>query len=159
MAANQTQDFGLGRVAEMYNRVQSNDPAASVLWIALIATTGIEADATLKIKHYLSDYVAGATNEATNTNYARKTLADAVLSAWAPDTGNHWTLLDFPDQTWTAVAADGTGAISAAVVGYDPSSSGVTATLMETLTQHAFAVTPDGSDLILQTPNGFFKAS
>lgn len=159
MAANQVLTNALGRVAELYRRVDIDDPSASTIVVILIASTGIESDAVLKDKTTLTDYVSGATNEATNTGYARKVLTQTDLVAWDPDEANDWVLLDIPDQTWTAVANDGTGAIAALLIGYDPSSSGVTASVIEIMTQHAFAVTPDGSDITAQLPNGFYKAS
>ena len=159
MAANQVLTNALGRVAELYKRVDTNDPSASVLVVVLIASTSIESDAILKDKTTLTDYVSGATNESTNTGYARKVLSDSDLVAWDPDEANDWVLLDIPDQTWTAVANDGTGAIAALLICYDPSSSGATASVIEVLTQHAFAVTPDGSDITAQVPNGFYKAT
>ena len=146
-----------GRVAELYNRVDTNDPAASTLVIAILATSGIEADATLQDDDTFADVIAGTTNEVTNTNYARKVLSDSDLVAFAPDDTNNWVLLDFPDQTWTAVASgDGW---NDAVVCYDPSSSGVTESVMVPLTLHDFVKVPDGSDIVMQTPSGFYKAS
>lgn len=156
--ANQVSTAALGRVAQLYKNIDENIVAASTLVICAIFATGIESDATLKDKVTFDDYVNGTTNEATNVNYARKVLTDADLVAWAPTYASDWVILDFPDQTWTAVGA-AAGAWTAVVTTYDPSSSGVTATLMEMLTQHAFDVTPDGSDIVCQTPNGFFKAS
>lgn len=159
MAANQVLTAALGRVAELYRRVDIDDPSASTIVVVLIANTGIESDATLKDKTTLDTYVSGATNEATNTGYTRKVLTQTDLVAWDPDEANDWVLLDLPDQTWTAVANDGTGAIAALLICYDPSSSGVTASVIEVMTQHAFSVTPDGSDITAQLPNGFYKAS
>jgi hypothetical protein len=141
----------------LYNRVDSNDPAASTLVITILDASGIETDATLKDDATFASVLAGTTDEVTNTNYARKVLTDSDLVAFAADNANDWVLLDFPDQTWTAVAS-GT-AWSDAVVCYDPSSSGVTDSVMVPLTQHDFVKTPDGSDIVLQTPSGFFKAT
>src|SRR3970040_1245194 len=103
--ANQIFNIALGRVAELYNRVDTNDPANSALIIVLLASTGIETDAVLKDKDDLAAVVSGTTNEATNTGYARKVLTDADIVAFAPDDTNDRVDLDIPDQTWTAVAA------------------------------------------------------
>jgi hypothetical protein len=149
-----------GRVAELYNRVDSNDPANSAIVIALLASSGVESDATLKDKDTFSDVVSGATNEATNTGYARKTLTDSDLTAFAPDDTNDRVDLDIPDQTWTAVANDGTGAISDFVTNYDNDTTGGNDTNLVPMTQHDFAVTPDGSDIVAQiAAAGFFRAS
>ena len=49
--------------------------------------------------------LAGPSAEVTNTNYARKTLTDADLVAWAPDDTNNWILLTLPLQTFVNIAA------------------------------------------------------
>lgn len=149
-----------GRVAELYNRVDSNDPTNSAIIIALLAASGVETDAVLKDKDTFSDVVSGATNEATNTGYARKTLTDADIVAFAPDDTNDRVDLDIPDQTWTGVANDGTGAIGDFVTNYDNDTTGGTDANLVPMTLHDFAITPDGSDVIAQIATaGFFRAS
>jgi hypothetical protein len=138
--ANIVLNIALGRAVELYNRVDLNDPAAAVLWVALLAASGIEADSVFKDTDTFSTMVAGTTNESTNTGYARKILTDTDLTAFTPDDTNDRADLDIPDQTWTSVAADGTGAIGDLVIGYDASSSGVTTTLMVPITLHDFVV-------------------
>jgi len=147
-----------GRAAELYNRVDSNDPANSVLVIVILATAGIETDAVLKDKADLAAVVAGTTNEVTNAGYARKILTDADVVAFAPDNVNDRVDIDIPDQTWTAVAA-GDG-FNDFLVLYDSDSTGGTDSLIVPMTQHDFVVTPDGSDITAQiAAAGFFRAS
>ena len=148
-----------GRVAELYNRVDSNDPTNAALIVALIAASGIETDAVLRDKDTFSDLVSGTTDFATNTGGGRKTLTDADIVAFAPDDTNDRVDLDIPDQTWTGVANDGTGAIGDLVIGYDSDTTAGTDANIVPLTLHDFAVTPDGSDITAQLPNGFFRAS
>jgi hypothetical protein len=102
--------------------------------------------------------VAGTTNEVTNTGYARKTLTDTDIVAFAPDDTNDRVDLDIPDQTWTAVAAgDGWNDF---VVNYDNDSTAGTDANIVPLTQHDFVLTPDGSDITAQIAvAGFFRAS
>jgi hypothetical protein len=147
-----------GRVAELYNRVDTNDPANSALVILVLAASGIETDTTLKRLDTVAALVAGTTNEVTNTNYARKVLTDADIVAFAPDDVNDRVDLDIPDQTWTAVAAgDGWSDV---VVCYDSDTTGGTDANIVPMTLHDFAVTPDGSDITLQVAAaGFFRAS
>lgn len=153
-------NIALGRVVELYNRVDSNDPANSALIVALLATTGLEADSVLKDKDTFADLVSGTTNESTNTGYARKTLTDSDLSAWAPDDANDRVDLDIPDQTWTGVANDGTGGISKLAVCYDNDTTAGTDANIVPMTIHDFAITPDGSDITaVIDPAGFFRAS
>lgn len=155
--ANQVFNIALGRSVEFYNRVKNNDPAASELVVAVLATAGIESDATLKDVDTFSALVAGTTNEVTNTGYAKKVLADADMLAFAPTDASDWWDLDINDQTWTGVAAgDGWNDI---VICYDPVGS-QTATDMIPMTMHDFVVVPDGSDITAQVAaTGFFRAS
>src|SRR3990170_8936893 len=103
--ANFVFNMGKGRVAELYNRVDTNDPANSALIVMVLATSGIETDAALIDSDSFTEVLDGTTNEVTNTGYARKTLTDADIVAFAPDDTNDRVDLDIPDQTWTAVAA------------------------------------------------------
>jgi len=147
-----------GRVAELYNRVDTNDPANSALIILVLATSGIESDATLRDVDTVTALVAGTTNEVTNSGYARKVLTDADIVAFAPDDTNDRVDLDIPDQTWTGVAAgDGWNDV---VVAYDNDTTGGTDANIVPLTLHDFVVTPDGSDITAQiAAAGFYRAS
>lgn len=156
--ANQVFNIALGRVAELYNRVDSNDPTNSALVILILATSGIESDATLKDLDTVTALVAGTTNEVTNSGYARKVLTDADIVAFAPDDANDRVDLDIPDQTWTGVAAgDGWNDL---VVAYDNDTIGGTDANIVPMTMHDFVVTPDGSDITAQiAAAGFYRAS
>lgn len=158
--ANFVFNIAKGRVVELYNHVESNSPAASALVVVAIQTTGIESDATLADYDDLSTLLAAANNEATNSGYARKVLTDADLAALpAPDDTNNWYQVDIPDQTWTAVAAAG-GAWSKILICYDADTAAGTDANIIPLTAHDFAVTPDGSDIVMQVDaNGFFRAA
>lgn len=148
-----------GKIAEYAARVEANDPTNSAFIVVLLASSGLESAATLKDLDTLTAVVAGTTNEATNTNYARKTLANGSLTITVDDT-NDRVDVDFADQTWSAVANDGTGAIGALLVCYDSDTTGGTDANIVPLTYHDFAVTPDGSDITAQLPTGgFFRAS
>lgn len=148
-----------GKIAEYAARVEANDPTNSAFVVVLLASTGLESAATLKDLDTLTAVVAGTTNEATNTNYARKTLANGSLTITVDDS-NDRVDVDFADQTWTAVANDGTGAIGALLVCYDSDTTAGTDANIIPLTYHDFAVTPDGSDITAQLPSGgFFRAS
>lgn len=158
--ANQIFNISLGRIAEFYNRVDTNDPANSALIVALLAASGIESDAVLKDKDTFADVVSGATNEATNTGYARKVLTDADLTAFAPDDTNDRVDLDIPDQTWTGLANDGTGPVGDLTTNYDNDTTAGTDANIVPMTLHDFAVTPDGSDVTAQiAAAGFYRAS
>ena len=93
--ANIPFNIGLGRIVELYNRVDSNDPANSALVIAVLAASGIESDATLRDKDDLAAVVSGTTNEVTNSGYARKVLTDADLTAFAVES-------EFSSACWSS---------------------------------------------------------
>lgn len=155
--ANQVFNIALGRVAELYRRVDVADPAAAELVIMILATAGIETDAVLKDKDTFADVVLGTTNEVTNAGYAKKVLTGADIVAFAPDDVNDRVDLDIPDQTWTGVGAgDGWNDL---VTGYDPVGAQTMSDIIP-LTMHDFVVTPDGSDITAQiAAAGFYRAS
>ncbi len=155
--ANLVFNRGLGRGTEWAERVNSNDPAASEIVLAVLATSGIESDAVLKDLDTFSAVVAGTTNEVTNSGYTKKVLDNTSSITVTYDDTNDRVDVDFPDQTWTAVAAgDGWNDI---VVCYDPVGS-QTHTDMLPHTLHDFVVTPDGSDITAQVAAaGYFRAS
>lgn len=123
MASIQT-NISKGREVELYNRVKSNDPTNSALILMVLATGSAGGLNGLRDFDTFADILAGGYTEVTNTNYARKTLTDASLAAWAPnDTTNNTTLV-LPLQSWANVAA-GTN-WDLAVVGYDNDTTGGT---------------------------------
>jgi hypothetical protein len=146
-----------GRVAELYNRVDQNDPANAVLVIAVLNTS--ETDTNLKRLDTLSAVTGNAnTAEVTNTGYARKVLTDSDIVAFAPDDVNDYVELDIPDQTWTGVAAGDSW--TDFQVNYDSDSTAGTDANIVPCTQHDFSTTPDGSDITAQiNVNGFFRAT
>lgn len=154
--ANLVLNIGLGRVAELYNRVDTNDPANSALVIVAI-DAGADTDATIRDRDDLSTLLAGTSNEVTNSGYARKVLTDADIVAFAPDDTNDRVDLDIPDQTWTGIGA-GT-AWTDLLICYDNDTTAGTDSNIIPLTLHDFAVTPDGSDITAQiAAAGFYRA-
>jgi hypothetical protein len=143
-----------GRVAELYDRVENNDPAASALILIPIETTGLESDATLIDKDTVDAVLAGATNE--QSTMGRKTLTDSELAATpAPDDTNDRNERSLPEVTWTAAAGN---AISKILVAYDADTGAGDDTNLVPLTLFDAAATPDGNDLVL-TAGTFFRAS
>ena len=153
--ASFTYNIAKGRVAEFYNRVQTNDPANSALVIVAINTTA--TDAVLVDLATLAAILADAnTAEVTNTNYARKVLTDADLTALTVDNVNDRMPCDFADQTWSLVAA-GT-AWTDLIVCYDADTTAGTDANIIPLTHHDFAATPDGSNIVALVTD-FYRAS
>lgn len=145
-----------GRVAELYNRVDTNDPSNSAFVIVPV-DVGAVTDATLRDMDTLAVVLAGGVTERTTGGWNRKTLTDSDLSAFTPDDTNDRVDLDIPDQTWTTVT---TGAVTDLIICYDnDTTSGTDANLIP-LTLHDFTVTPDGSDVTaVIAATGFYRAS
>lgn len=155
-----TFNIAKGRAAELHHRVDANDPSTAVLVIVLLAYTNLVADATMKDYDTLSAILAGASDEATNTGYARKILTDTDITDFTVDDTNDWTLTDVADQVWSTVANDGTGRIGGLLVCYDAvAGSGTDADLVP-LTYQPFDVTPNGGQITaVIDSNGYFKAA
>ena len=152
--ANIVFNIAKGRITELYNRVESNDPANSAIILVPLETTGLEADAVLVDKDDLAAVLSGATNE--QTTMGRKTLTDADLAAFpAPDDTNDRYDLSLPTATWTGATGN---AISKILVCYDPDTTGGTDANIIPLTMFDFAVTPSGTD-VQMTGGVFYRAS
>lgn len=155
-------DVALGREVELYNRVDSNDPANSALILVVLANANLEADSTLRTYATLAALLAGTSNEVTNVGYARKTLTDANLSAYTVDTTNHQIVLPLADQTFAAISAGDSW--RKLVICYDSdTTSGTDANLVPVcahdILENGVAVVPTGNDIVLGFGNGMLIAS
>jgi predicted naringenin-chalcone synthase len=151
--ANLVCNISKGRVAELYNRVDTGDPADARLYVIPISA-GAVSDATLADADDFAAMVTAGVTERTASGWNRKTLAAADLATMTPDDVNDRMPLDFADQTWTAVTAD---AVTDLVVCYASVASPTNAQLTP-LTVHDFAITPDGSDVVA-TVADFYRAA
>lgn len=151
--ANFVYNISKGRVAELYNRVDLGDPAAARLYVIPVDVAAV-SDATLIDADTFAAVIAAGVTERTTGGWNRKTLAAADLAALAPDDANDRMPLDAADQTWTAVTA---GAVTDLIICYAAVASPTDSQLVP-LTQHDFAITPDGSDVVAQIAD-FYRAS
>jgi hypothetical protein len=154
--ANFTFNVSLGREVEYYQRVDGNDPAAAVLVGMVLRAAAIEADTTLKDYDTFAAILAGASDEATNSGYARKTWTDSDLSAYTVDDANDRIQLFLPATV--VFSTIGSGDIWAKlVVGYDAAGTGTTIipiTAHDLLYQGSYVV-PNGSNITITNTNGF----
>lgn len=152
--ANIVFNIAKGRVAEIYDRVKSNDPANSALILVPIETAGLEADSVLIDKDDLAAVLSGTTNE--QTTMGRKTLTDAELAAIpAPDDTNDRNERSLPTVTWVTATGN---AISKVLVAYDPDTTVVADSAIVPLTLFDCVATPDGTDIQL-TGGTFFRGA
>jgi hypothetical protein len=151
--ADFTYNITKGRATELAHRVNTNDPANSALVVVAINTS--DSDATLKDLDSLSAIIALAgTAEVTNTNYARKTLIDTGGITITYDDANDRVDIDIPDQTWSLVAVGDSW--TDLIFCYDADTTVGTDADIIPLSQHDFAVTPDGTDVTAQIASGGF---
>lgn len=155
--ANMVLNIALGRVAELYNRVDLNDPTNAALIVSAWGTSA--TDATIRDLDTFAALESDVnTAECVLSGYARKVLVDTDLTAFSPDDTNDRVDLVIADQTWTAVAA-GT-AITDVCIGYDSDTTGGTDANIVPMTWHDFAVTPNGGDITVDVPTaGFYRAT
>ncbi len=152
--ANIVFNIAKGRVAELYARVENNDPANSALILVPLETSGLVADSTMIDYDDLATLLAGATNE--QTTMGRKVLTDADLATVpAPNDASDYNELSLPTVTWAAASGN---AISKILVCYDSDTTGGTDSNIIPLTCFDFAQTPSGAD-IQMTGGAFFRAT
>lgn len=155
-------DVSLGREVEFHNRVNDNDPANSALILAVLAASGLEDDSVLRTYATLSALLGGASNEATNTNYARKTLADADIVAPTINTTTHKVSVTFSNQTFTTILAGDSWRKLLLCIDMD-TTAGTDANIIPVcafdLLSEGVAVTPNGNNIIVAAPNGYLISS
>jgi hypothetical protein len=153
-----------GRVIELYNRVDSNDPANSALIVIAIDAAGT-SDATMKDVDTFAALISAGAFEVTSSGWARKTLTDVDLAGIGTpdDAGDLWQIA-LPDQTWTTIGQSGAHPNwTDLIVCYDGDTTAGTDANLIPLTCHDFPITPDGSDITADFAavgsGGFFQAS
>jgi hypothetical protein len=150
--ANVVFNIAKGRVAELHERVNNNDPSTSGLILVPIETSGIVSDATMIDYDTLDALLAGASNE--QTTMGRKTFTDASLAAFTANDTSDRSECALPTVAYTAASGN---AISAFVLCYAPDTAGADSTFIP-LTKFDFVYTPSGIDLVFAAGD-YFRAS
>ena len=156
-----TFNIAKGRTVEFHTRVDGNDPGTSTLKLVVLAAAGLEADDVLRDKDTLADVLAGTTNEVTNTGYARKSLADADITAVTVDDANDWVAATFSTQTFGGPNVAAGDSWSKLLVCYDPT-AGADSTIIP-ITAHDLringqVIVPNGAPILISAPNGYVRA-
>lgn len=146
-----------GRIVELANRVNNNDPTNAAFVFVVLETTGLESDAILKDYDTLAAIFAGGSSEPENSGYARVTRADGTLTVTVTD-GSDKVEVDTADITWAdVVAGDGWSKL---LVCYDSDTTAGTDTNIIPLVGLDFTATPDGNDIIFEfNASGFHRAT
>ena len=153
--ANYVMNIAKGRVRELIERVDTNDPADAK--IILIPLSASESEANAQDTDTVTAFLATAANEQTAGGWVRKTLTDSDFAATdydANDTDNRGDA-SLPSVTWTGPTAGNntTGLLVAYTEEASPTDGGTIP-----ISHHDFAVTADGNDVILNAGD-FFRAS
>lgn len=153
--ANYVMNIAKGRVVELYNRAENNDPTNSALVLVPLSASDTEANA--QDTDELTAFLATAANEQTGGGWVRKPLESVQLAALpAPDDTNNRYDVSVPSVTWTAPTG-GSNTTGLAIC-YDSDTTAGADTNILVLTHHDFVVTADGNDVVLNV-GVFFRAS
>jgi hypothetical protein len=121
-------------------------PAANDAFIiALVVSAGVEADNTLNNYDDFAALFGAANDEATFTNYARKSITSVTVTE---DNTNNRTDVDIADQTWTSAGGGANNTLAKMLIGYDPDTTGGTDSTVVPLAHYDFSYTTTGVDLI-----------
>lgn len=143
-----------GRIAELANRVNDNDPTNSA-FIVVPINAGGESDATLVDLDSLDAILATGANECTADGWNRKTVTSLTVTV---TDGSDKVEVDMADQTWTAVSS--ATAATDLVVCYDPDTTGGADTALVPLVLLDCAVTPNGGDITYQVnASGIYRGT
>lgn len=153
--ANFVFNIAKGRVVEYYNRVKSNDPAASAIILVPLSASGTEAQGqdidTLALVEADANFA-----EQSAGGWVRKTLTDTELAALAVDDTNNRFPAAVPEVTWTGPTAGNN--TTGLLICYDGDTAAGTDANIVPLVHCDFAVTADGNDVVLNAGD-FFRAS
>lgn len=133
-------------------------PAASdAIKIVLLVSSGLQADATLADHDDLAAILAASNDEATFTNYSRKTASSVTLTV---DDTNNRADGDFADLTYTSAGGAANNTLGKLLVCYDGDTGAGTDADIVPLTYHDITATTDGTDLTITVPTqGFWRSS
>lgn len=149
--ADFTFNIAKGKVAYYAGLPAAND----ALIVLLLQLSNLEADSALETYDDLATLLANPSDEATFTNYARKTITSVTVTV---DDTNNYVYLDFADQTWTAAGAG--QRLGKLLVCYDGDTTGGTDANIIPISAHDFVVTTNGLDLqAVIASGGFIRVS
>lgn len=161
--ANGVFNVAKGRLMELHDRVDGNDPAASELVVMLLKA--VEADTLLRDRTDFGNILAQAANTEADftdgvTPYARKALADTDITASVADQSNDFRWADLADQTWVDAGGTTDNNLVKLIVGYDPLGTDVDANIIP-LTYHDFVFSTNGLDLtaVFNATDGYSRAA
>jgi len=147
-----------GRINELANRVNNNDPATSGFVVVLLQDTGLETLAVLRDYDDLAALLAAANTEVTVASYARLVLTDADVGAPVIDDGADQQTFDTADFDFGTLETGQN--VAASVISYAPDTTGADSTFIPVHVSIPAAVVPTNGELFhWRTPNGWWAAT
>lgn len=147
-----------GRVAELHDRVDKNDPTNSVLVVLLLKVSA--SDAALKDLADVGSFWGNGCTECDATNYARKILNDSQIVSSTVDQANDRRECDIPDVTWTGLGGAVNNSLVKLVIAYDPDSTTGDDSTLVPLAAFDFPQQTNGSDVTaVINAAGYFRAT
>lgn len=134
-----------GRIAYYGSLPATND----ALILVLLKAAGLATDATLRDFDDLAAVLAGTSDEADFTNYARKTLANVTVTI---DDTNDRVNIDCDDVVYTSAGGATNNTMGKAVICYDPDTTTGTDSSLIPLGYFSYDGTTDGSTITLTMP-------
>lgn len=132
--------------------------AADALIMLLLVSTGLQSDDLLMDHDDVGAMLAASNDEATATNYARKTIS-ASVTVTVDDTNNRVDV-DIPDQVFTNLGGATNNTIGKACIAYDNDTGAGTDANIAPISYHDLTLTTDGSTVTIQIdPAGFARAA
>lgn len=134
-------------------------PAANdALVVVLVKAAGLVGDSTLIDYDDLAAILAGATDEADFTGYARKIITTGITIT--VDDTNDRVDVDIADQVWDPAGGAANNSLGKALVCYDPDTTGGTDSSIIPLSCHDCVTTTDGTRLTVEiAAAGLVRAS
>jgi hypothetical protein len=121
-------------------------PAANDgLTVLLLKASGLVSDDVLADYADVAAILAGASDEADFTNYARKSITSGIVIT--PDNGNNRVDATIPNQVWSTAGGVQNNSLGKLVVAYDPDTTGGTDNTLIPLVAFDFTATTDGNNL------------
>lgn len=154
--ANIVFNIAKGSIAELANRVNSNDPTNSAFVVILLSAQ--DTDANMIDYNDVSALLGDAqVTEATFTNYVRQTVTSITVTV---DDTNDRVDIDMADQTWSSAGGTLDNTIVAAVIAYDgDTTAGTDANLIPLVKLDINGGTgraTNGNDATLSFDNAYF---
>lgn len=130
----------------------------AALVVLLLKSAGLVGDSTMADYDDVAAILAGASDEADFTNYARKVITGGGITNTVDDTNDRLDT-DIPDQTWTSAGGASNNTLGKLIVAFRPATGSADSALVP-LTHHDFAEVTTGSDIVAQVAAaGFYRAS